>query len=380
MNFFVNPKNKKTVYVAMSGGVDSSLAAALLKRQGYRVVGAYMKNWSESLPGIVSCPWEEDEKDARMVAGMLGIPFYTFDFESAYRQKVVAYMLDEYAAGRTPNPDVMCNREIKFGLFLTKARELGADFVATGHYARVRERGGVYHIYKGVDPAKDQSYFLWTLTQDELHSTLFPVGKYHKTEVRALAKKFGLPTYAKKDSQGLCFIGKMDVNHFLHQHIPAHPGDIVDTAGCVLGRHEGLPFYTIGQREGLHIGGTGPYYVVAKDAAHNTVIVCHERDKGKFLLHKELVAESVSWISGREPRLSGKGLRAAIRYHAPEEGVALKKLPHKEHEQHSEQYYASAYAFGPYAVHFRMGQPAATPGQSIVFYCGEEMLGGGVIA
>lgn len=378
MDLIVNRKKKK-VFAAMSGGVDSSVAAALLCKSGYDVAGVFMKNWTASIPGIVSCPWEEDERDARFVASVLNIPFYTLDFEKDYKSKVVDYMIEEYTKGRTPNPDVMCNYQIKFGLFLKTCLELGASYIAMGHYAQVFSTGLInktYHLAKGTDIEKDQSYFLWTLTQKELPYVIFPVGKFNKHQVRKMAQEMKLPTYNKKDSQGICFIGKLDVNNFLKQYIPINKGGIIDRNGHVLGEHEGLSFYTIGQREGLKIGGTGPYYVISKDFKNNNLIVCRQSEIEKFLLKKSLIVTNVNWISGCEPDLKRKNMEAAIRYHAPTVSVSLKKLNKNNIEENK---YFSANKFGPYRAVFDKNQPAITPGQSIVFYRGEEMLGGGII-
>ncbi|HYE22386.1 MAG TPA: tRNA 2-thiouridine(34) synthase MnmA, partial [Verrucomicrobiae bacterium] len=250
--------NNKVV-VGMSGGVDSSVTAALLKEQGFDVIGVFMKNWSQDF-GDFGCTWAEDSEDARKVAQKLNVPFYVWNFEKEYYNKVVEYFLNEYKLGRTPNPDVMCNSEIKFKLFLQKALALGASFVATGHYAQVKQVGSEYKLLKGIDPSKDQSYFLYTLNQEQLAKVLFPIGGYKKTEVRELAKKFGLHNFDKKDSQGICFIGKINVAEFLKANIAAKEGVIVTTAGQAVGKHEGLPYYTIGQR-GMGLGGNGPYYV-----------------------------------------------------------------------------------------------------------------------
>lgn len=349
-------KNAQRVVVGLSGGVDSSVAAALLCQKGYEVIGVFMKNWSEDV-GDFSCSWSEDLEDARRVAQLLGIRFYVWNFEKEYRERVIGYFYDEYAAGRTPNPDVMCNKEIKFKLFLEKAMRFGADFVATGHYARVKERTGVYRLLKGKDPNKDQSYFLNTLGQGELSKTLFPVGDYKKPAIRALAKKFKLPTFAKKDSQGICFIGEVDIKTLLKQRIKPKPGNIIDPTGAVIGRHEGLPFYTIGQRGGLEIQGPGPYYVVAKDKKKNTVTASNDPED-PLLWRSECLVSPAHWT--RTPAPEGE-IEVTIRYrHAPVKAVI-------------------GYQGNDLRVHFAEPQRAITPGQSAVFYKGEELLGGGVI-
>ncbi len=279
---------KKIVYVGMSGGVDSSVAAALIKEQGYTVVGVYMKNWSQDLPGF-SCPWKEDYQDAKRVAVQLGIEFKVYDFETEYRHKVVEYMLDEYKAGRTPNPDVVCNQEVKFKLFLNTALEDGADLIATGHYARVvRVNGDTQNagqesamLCVAKNAEKDQSYFLYRVTEEALEKTLMPIGNFMtKAEVRSEAKKRGLVTAAKKDSQGICFVGKVGIKDFLlHELGPQNPGVIIDQDGVSVGEHAGAIFYTIGQRHGLSVGGGLPYYIIGKNMATNEVYVTTNLDQ-----------------------------------------------------------------------------------------------------
>jgi tRNA-uridine 2-sulfurtransferase len=266
----------KKVFVGLSGGVDSSVSAALLRDQGYDVTGVYMKNWSKDLPGY-PCPWREDYLDAKKVAVQLGIPFKMFDFEKEYFHHVVEYMLEEYKIGRTPNPDIMCNQEIKFRLFLNTALAEGADFVATGHYARIDDdlSQELQHVRlkRAVDDNKDQTYFLSRVTSEALSKTLFPVGNITKPEVRKLAEKYGLVTSKKKESMGICFVGKVGIADFLQNYIQVSHGDIIDQHGGIVGQHDGAILYTIGQRKGLHVGGGLPFYVTGKDMSKNLVFV-----------------------------------------------------------------------------------------------------------
>ncbi len=338
-------KDKPKVLVGMSGGVDSSVSAALLLEHGYEVIGAFMKNWSD-------CAWREDRRDAMRVAAKLGIEFYTFDFEQAYRDEVVEYMFREYEAGRTPNPDVMCNKNIKFDKFLKKADELGCDYIATGHYAR---RDGE-KILAGVDNNKDQTYFLWAVPHEAIKRALFPVGEMTKPEVRAKAEGLGLSTAKKKDSQGICFIGEVDVMEFLKERIKPDPGPILDTEGRKLGEHEGLAYYTLGQRHGLDVGGGTPYYVVAKRPETKELVV--SSNYHPKLYEGELEATELNWFVEPESEFD---CSARIRYRQP-----LQKC----HVELSD---------SVARVQFEDHQRAVTPGQSIVFYDGEQMLGGGII-
>jgi tRNA-specific 2-thiouridylase len=375
-------KNSSIVFVGMSGGVDSSVAAHLLKEQGYDVVGVFMKCYN-----IDGCA-EADAEDARRVAEHIGIPFYIWDFEQEYKDRVVQYMIEGYRAGITPNPDVMCNREIKFGLFLEKALASGADFVATGHYVRLKavkaeaqkakplasqkSQNVIYKLYEAADPNKDQSYFLWTLGQQQLAHCLFPVGGITKPEVREIARRAGLPTAEKKDSQGICFLGKFSLDDFLKQYIPEHRGLLVTTAGKKIGEHSGAEFYTIGQR---HIDAdfmfpkTGgavqrkPFYVASKDAATNTVVLAQGSDD-PALYRDEINLMQMNFISGRAPA-DGETLsiRARVRYRQPVSGATLSKLEN-----------------GSYKLIFATPQKFVAEGQSAVFYGSEgEMLGGGII-
>jgi tRNA-specific 2-thiouridylase len=348
-------QRKLKVFMAMSGGVDSSVAALLLKKKGYDVVGVYMKGWS--LTGCV----EQDATDARRVAGALDIPFYVFDFEEEYKKSVVDYMVSGYASGITPNPDVMCNKEIKFGLFLEKALKLGAGYVATGHYARIIKNNHFTSIAAAKAVNKDQTYFLWTLTQKQLKHCLFPIGGYTKPQVRALAKKYKLPTAEKPDSQGVCFIGEIDVAGFLKEKLGKNPGPIKTMEGKTVGTHDGVIFYTIGQRKGIGIKGSLPgeqgktYYVAAKDIDSNTLWVAE--GESEKLFSKELVVKNINWISGKQPKLPLKCM-ARIRYRQPLQQAEL---------------------IG-FKIIFDAPQRAVTPGQSAVFYSHNgEMLGGGII-
>lgn len=294
----------------MSGGVDSSVTAALLKEQGFDVTGVYMKNWSQDLPGF-TCPWKEDYQDAKRVAVQLDIDFKMYDFENEYRQKVVDYMVGEYQAGRTPNPDIMCNQEVKFKLFLDTALDDGADMIATGHYARIKEG----QLLTGLDPKKDQSYFLYRVTADALKKSLMPIGEMEKPEVRAIAKKLGLATAEKKDSQGICFVGKVGIKEFLLNELgPQKPGNIINSEGKIIGQHEGAIFYTIGQRHGLDVGGGLPYYVTHKDMKKNEVHVTTNLDD-KSLWTNQLVLQDLHWINSI-PK-PGKKYKARLRYRGP---------------------------------------------------------------
>lgn len=341
------------VYVGMSGGVDSSLTAALLVEQGHDVTGVYMKNWTQDLPGM-KCPWADDLADAKRVAVQLGIDFKVFDFETEYRQKVVEYMIDEYKAGRTPNPDIMCNQEVKFKLFLDAAIEDGADMIATGHYARVDQ--GVLKM--AADTNKDQTYFLYRVTHEAMKRTLFPLGEYTKPEVRELAKERGLYTAAKKDSQGICFVGKVGIREFLSQYVDQKPGEIVDKqTGKVLGHHDGAIFYTLGQRHGLDLGGGLPYYVVGKDMDKNEVYVTTDLNDGS-LWKTNVELHSVHWI-GETP--VGGTYKIRIRHRAPLVDAALEINGEKA------------------TVTLQDQQRAVASGQSMVIYDGDVCLGGGIV-
>ncbi len=338
---------RKKVIVALSGGVDSSVAAALLKRGGFDVVGVFMKCWSKG----EKCTSTEDEKMARLAAVKLGIPFYSLDLIKEYRKRVVEYMLEGYEKGITPNPDVMCNKEIKFGLFFEKAMKMGADFVATGHYAQIKNG----KILTGKDSNKDQSYFLSMIDASVLSKVLFPVGEYTKPQVRAMAKKFGLPTADRPDSQGLCFIGNVDFHDFVKDFIAESKGEIVDMEGKVLGIHPGVWFYTIGQRKGIGLSG-GPWFIVEKDRKSNALIVSKNE---KDLYKKELQVTNLNWFNNNVP----KQISARIRYR--QTPASCRVIKEKD---------------GSLRLVFKTPQRAIAPGQMAVLYKGSEMLGGGIIA
>jgi tRNA-specific 2-thiouridylase len=354
---------KQKVFVGMSGGVDSSVSAALLKKAGYDVTGVFIKVWQ---PDWIECTWRDERREAMRAAAHLGVPFVTLDLEKEYKQGVIDYMIAEYAVGRTPNPDVMCNREVKFGAFWRWAKEQGADFVATGHYCQVVD----LKMLAGVDKNKDQSYFLWTLNQGDLNHILFPIGHLEKPEVRKLAQKFGLPNADKKDSQGLCFIGKIDVKDFLAHYIKREPGKVLNEKGDAIGIHEGALLITIGERRGFTIDAKHktpndePYYVVSKDVENNTITVANKKIQDFRLKIKDIKISRVNWTSGTAPKI-GEQIQIRIRYRQPLVKATVKSsggslaiiVPEKEIE-------------------------AVTPGQSLVMYDGvngEECLGGGII-
>jgi tRNA-specific 2-thiouridylase len=342
--------------------VDSSLSAALLVEQGYDVTGVYMKNWSQDLPGM-ACPWAEDLADAKRVAVQLGIPFKVFDFESDYKHLVVDYMIAEYKAGRTPNPDVMCNQEVKFGLFLQASLADGADFIATGHYARVEKR----KLLKAKDANKDQTYFLYRITEQALAKTIFPIGNMTKPEVRREAAKRGLITAGRRESQGICFVGNVGIREFLGQYVDAVPGDIVEQeSGAVVGRHDGAIFYTFGQRHGLAAGGGMPYYVVGKDMAKNLVYVSHDLNNQEFW-RGELKLTDVHWIDSEQIIDEKKTYQVRLRHRGELIDCRLDCFGDKSPRNDG--------------VVVKLSQPvrAVAPGQSAVIYDGEVVLGGGIV-
>jgi len=352
------------VVVGMSGGVDSSVTALRLLEQGYEVSGLFMKNWDED-DGTEFCTAMRDLEDARKVSDRLGIKLHTVNFSAEYWDRVFEIFLSEYAAGRTPNPDILCNREIKFKAFLDYALELGADLIATGHYARVEEENGAYRLLKGVDAGKDQSYFIYTLGQKQLARTLFPLGGMEKPEVRRLAQQAGFENAAKKDSTGICFIGERRFREFLQRYLPAQPGDIVTDEGVTIGRHQGLMYYTLGQRQGLGIGGVHgagqeAWYVVGKDMARNVLNVAQGHDHPSMFTD-ELEAGTLDWV---DDMMLETPLRCAAktRYRQPDQSCEVTPL-----------------AGNRCRVHFEQPQRAVTPGQAVVFYSGDVCLGGGTI-
>jgi tRNA-specific 2-thiouridylase len=377
---------RRRVVVGLSGGVDSAVSAHLLKQQGHEVIGVFMKNWedddtnADAADGNTSyCSSRQDFLDAASVADVIGIELEHVNFAADYKDRVFADFLREYQAGRTPNPDVLCNAEIKFKAFLDHAMRLGAECIATGHYARVRERQGRFELLKGLDPLKDQSYFLHRLSQAQLAKTLFPVGELPKTEVRRIAAEIGLPNAKKKDSTGICFIGERPFREFLNRYLAHTPGPIKDDRGRVIGEHVGLSFYTLGQRKGIGIGGIKPrgaarggsdhepWFTARKDMASNTLYVVQGHDH-PWLQSPALVAEDASWVAGQPPAAGALG--AKTRYRQADAPCELSAATAT----------ADDAAAGAFELRFASPQWAATPGQSAVLYDGEVCLGGGVIA
>ena len=352
----------KTVVVGMSGGVDSSVAALLLKQQGFNVIGLFMNNWEET-DACGACTGEEDFADVRRVANKIGIPYYSVNFAKEYLDRVFSYFLKEYSAGRTPNPDVLCNREIKFKDFKEKAKELGADYIATGHYCDILHENGVHYLLKAKDQNKDQTYFLNQLSQEQLDGVLFPLGKMDKADVRKIAEENGLATARKKDSTGICFIGERNFRNFLSAYLPAKKGDIKTLDGKKIGEHTGLMYYTLGQRRGLNIGGQkgddgGRWFVIEKDLKNNILYVAHGSEEK--LYSKGLIMNTVNWIPFA-PKEKQFKCTAKFRYRQPEQGCTVKIND------------------GFIQVDFDERQRAITEGQFAVFYLGDKCIGGGVI-
>lgn len=355
----MNPKIK--VFIGMSGGVDSSVAALLLRDAGYDVTGVFIRGW---YPDFLECDWKEDKRDAMRVAADLEIPFLTIDAEDAYKEEVVDYMINEYKRGRTPNPDIMCNRHVKFGVFYNKAREMGVDYIATGHYAQVEESDGDIILRTGVDESKDQSYFLWNVPKEALRHTLFPVGKYKKEEIRKIAKDNGLITADKKDSQGICFLGKVSMKEFLAHYVETKQGDLLDPEGDVIGHHPGALLFTLGERHGFTVTKKGtddrPRFVVAKDIEQNTVIVSEkENELYKNYLRSNTIIEEANWLT-REPQ-DGETLFARYRHRQPLIPVVVRSSE------------------AGWKVEFGDPQESLSSGQSLVIYDKDVCLGGGVV-
>ncbi len=354
--------SQKRAFVGLSGGVDSSVSAALLKKQGYNVTGVFIKVWQAD---FLPCNWKEERRDAMRVCAHLKIPFKTLDLSKEYKKDVVDYMVSEYKAGRTPNPDVMCNKYVKFGGFFDWAMEQGADYVATGHYAKILNlKSKISNLAQAKDKNKDQSYFLWNLTKKQLTHTLFPVGHLEKPEVRKLAKKFGLNTAEKKDSQGLCFIGKVDLKEFLEHFIKAKKGKVLDEQGNVIGSHDGAIFYTLGQRHGFLISdkssANSPQYVVKKDIKKNILVVSHKEPENESLANvSKIEIQKTNWIS--EIPKASKKYTGRIRYRGKLEACTIETSKNSA------------------TVVFKKPQWGVAPGQSFVAYNGEECIGGGII-
>jgi tRNA-specific 2-thiouridylase len=351
--------NKGKVFVGLSGGVDSAVSAALLKQEGYDVTGVFIKVWH---PDFLPCNWREERRDAMRVAVKLDIPFLFFDFEKEYKEGVVDNMINEYKAGRTPNPDVLCNRVIKFGSFWKMAKEKGADFIATGHYAQITRENEIFLLKEGKDKNKDQSYFLWTLTREDLSHTLFPVGSILKEDVRKIAKSLDLPISDKKDSQGICFMGDVDLIDFLKEFIEVEPGNVLNINGNIIGKHKGAIFYTIGERHGFEVTektpASGAFYVLRKDLEKNTITVTDN----KFILEKEspknILVEELNWINQKEK----EELSARIRYRQTKSPIEITEVLNNEAK-----------------VHFINHQEGVADGQSIVFYKNDICVGGGIM-
>jgi tRNA-uridine 2-sulfurtransferase len=370
----ISSMKPQRVVVGLSGGVDSAVTAWLLKQQGHEVVGIFMKNWEDE-DDDEYCSSNLDFIDAAAVADVIGIEIEHVNFAADYKDRVFAAFLREYQAGRTPNPDVLCNAEIKFKAFLDHAMRLGAEKIATGHYARVRERGGAFELLKGLDPLKDQSYFLHRLTQAQLSKTLFPIGELPKTEVRRIAAQSGLPNAAKRDSTGICFIGERPFREFLNRYLANTPGPIEDDRGRTIGEHVGLSFYTLGQRKGIGIGGLkergaargsadhAPWFVARKNMASNTLYAVQGHDH-PWLLAATLHADDTSWVAG----------------HAPAASALAAKTRYRQHDAPCAFAADAADSIDAFTLRFDAPQWAVTPGQSAVLYDGEVCLGGGVIS
>lgn len=361
-------KTKGKILVGMSGGVDSAVAAMLLIEEGYEVIGGFMKNWSDGDENT-ECSWREERRDAQRVSAKLGIPLLTFDYEKEYRESVYEYMIEEYEAGRTPNPDVLCNKYMKFGYLLREAKNLGCDYIATGHYARVyRDADGTAHLLSGLDKNKDQSYFLCQLMQEQLKHVMFPIGEFEKSEVRKLALENGLHVAGKKDSQGICFVGKVRMTEFLKDRIPENPGNIVTTDGKIIGTHKGHAYYTIGQRSGLGIGGGTPYFIVDRRPETNEIVVALGEDD-PALFSSELTAEQlIETVPDALNKIVAQPVKARIRYRQELQDCVIERIVVGDGSP------------DPIAhVKFTNPQRAVAPGQFIAFYVEDELVGSGII-
>lgn len=356
-------KTKGKVLIALSGGIDSAVSAVLLLRAGYEVEAAFMKNWS-STTGLLrnECPWLDDRREALKVAAHLGIALHSFDFEKQYQDRVMEYFFKEYSEGRTPNPDVMCNKEIKFKLLYDKAMKMGFDYLATGHYSRLKQQGynAGLHLMRSKDEFKDQTYFIYNIKKEQLPHVLFPIGGYKKERVRELARKFKLPNADRKESMGLCFVGKIRLEEFLAQKVKAEPGNIIDISGKVLGKHRGIAYYTVGQRQGIGIGASGPYYVAKKDLKTNTLTVT-KNPKDLALKVSDIQISGVNWID--QPQKFPFKCKGRFRHQQKLQDLLITRL-----------------GDDLYGVKFSKPQFAVASGQSLVLYKGKECLGGGVIA
>ena len=350
-------KKKEKILIGLSGGVDSAVVLYLLKKEGYQVEAAFLKNFSEKINKDYKCPWREDRLEAYKVASFLKVPIVTFDFEKEYKEKVLNYLFTSYQKGLTPNPDILCNSEIKFKLFLNKAQKLGFTKIAMGHYAIIKKDKNGYHLLKGKDKLKDQSYFLAGLNQKQLASSLFPLGNLNKEKVRQIAHKINLPNAQRKDSQGICFLGKINLKDFLAKKIAKKEGQIIDTQGNILGQHEGLFFYTIGQRKGINIGGSGPWYVIKKDLENNILIVGHENDLE--LYQKEIIVKALHFLN-KEYKLPLKA-QGQIRYRQKDQNLKIFRENNK------------------YKVIFREKQKGVAPGQILAIYKKRELIASAII-
>lgn len=357
-------KENKKIIIAMSGGVDSSVAAAMLSKKYSNLMGIFLHFWkddSNSIEGENKCCSTKSLMDARAICDKLGFSLYTLNFSDKFKKDIVDYFLDEYKNGRTPNPCVKCNKFIKLGLLIERARELSYDYVASGHYVIVKKIGTKYKLFKAIDETKDQSYFLYTLNQKQLSHLIFPLGEYRKDNVRQIAKKMGLAVAQKKDSQEICFIAGKSHNDFLKKHLKLTPGNIKDSEGNILGEHNGLPLYTIGQRKGIELGGNGPFYVSGFDFKKNILFVSNNKNDLRIFEDKFLLKD-VNWIAGQEPKLPLE-TEVVVRYHHNPASCIITK-----------------YKNNIYLVKLKKPERAITPGQSAVFYKGNEVLGGGIIS